>query len=323
VAQIETYAKKVRSLDNAHIAMLGAYGKSAKELIDSDTGDRITRMSTLFGSDWSAGASGPSILDAVEIQICDECQHSLALAWLLDPLRAGPIAEPFWFRLLDLLSEKARGTGAQNAESSRLAAIVEGVRAGDLKRVSVRPRSADDEFEFAGDFGRPDVFARAFKQGSLAWALLVEVKTKASTPEQPGQLKRYHDGVAAIAEGDETRTVFVFLAESKRKLVSAGDTLDRWICISWREIAAILLKLSEDADLPPCARVFCGQFRHAIRRWVLGEVMSYILQDRFRMLTLEWQDSKLAPPEGVEATRTSTHSRACELERDAARREGI
>lgn len=58
--------------------------------------------------------------------------------------------------------------------------------------------------------------------------LLIENKTGA--PESPNQLQTYHDLF------DDGVTRFAFLSPKGRAPVSAGDTIDAWMCISYAQV---------------------------------------------------------------------------------------
>lgn len=111
-------------------------------------------------------------------------QHSLMLAWLLDPIRSGDIATQVWPALIAELNKRvADGRSGHDAQKAALELWHPRL----LERVEVDPKS------YGAEVANLDVFARVDDGNGYEFGLVIENKVRESTSEQERQLDRYHE----------------------------------------------------------------------------------------------------------------------------------
>ena len=252
VAGLEAYATEAARLLRGTEARLRAYGRAATSEIASDARRRYADL-LLSSANADDELEGPSLVGLAQFGELEETRHSLLLAALLDPKRTGPLAVSFWGFLIERLRPLCDGIRERSEALERWDQNM-------LRDLEVTPQVHGAEWE------RIDVHARVVRDTCYEFGLVVENKVRATTAEQPDQLFRYWQRFDQWRD----RTLFIFLTESGRTPITAGESQNWWIPIGWSVVVDVLRDCAQAPGLPVGYRLFASQHADLVSTDVLG-----------------------------------------------------
>lgn len=307
---LRRYADEVRAILTARAEGIRAYIDEACRLIPEDAERRLARVIESMDAPGATQGQdlGPvvSVLDIAELEFTHETRHSLVLAWLLDPIRSGPIAVHFWKGLISLLGSSIR-------EEQRGHTVSLGQWKPEyLHRLEVDPKSHGAEWEHL------DVFARVQDERGYHFGLVIENKVRKDTSARKRQLSDYFDLIVNQSHWDDARqkTVFLYLTESRRPPEEARKEIHKdWFTLGWVQIVDLLDQIAGEEKLQPAERVLLRQYGSVIRRNILGTRTDY--EDR---LVLWMIRDRVDRPDTTESDWRELHGQICHLERVVNRR---
>lgn len=258
-ARLRAYGERVaalRAVPPQAVHNLRRYGGRAHGLIAADAKARWAALEREAAFVRLRDGFAPSLYHLADLSLYDETRFSLMLAGLLDPVRGGPVAHALWPALFSRLQARAEGERRR-----RLGAALAHWSADLVDRLCVDPVRHGVEWDYL------DIFARVVDE-EYRFGVVIENKVRATTGEQHRQLARYHGLITNQFPSGAERTVFVFLTEAPREMVSAEHTVDCWQPLLWADVADCLGQIA--SGLPLGWALLAQSARDAIFAEILG-----------------------------------------------------